>query len=340
MSEPESRFYIISKTGKLDKTDSLTEALAATSKDAYIWLDYTQPTREQLSALIEPLGLHPLSIEDSTDDEQIPKMEDFLTYTFMIFNAFEFVDATLRVHELDFFIGNNFLITVSNRDSKGQSIFKDFERFIELESTKIQQGPSFLLYLLLDKVVDNKFLILEALEEKLDLDEETILTDLVDFSPADLLNTRKDLLIIRKTLFYEREIIGKITRRDSPFFSEKVVMYYRDIYDHLSKYYELTESARDLVTSLMEMYLSMLNNQMAKAANQTNAIMRRLTLITTIFMPLTLLSGIGGMSEFTMITGAENWRIAYFALFGIMFVIAIINWFLLQRLEKKVSNEE
>jgi len=88
----------------------------------------------------------------------------------------------------------------------------------------------------------------------------------------------------------------------------------------------------------MEMYLSMLNNQMSRAANQTNAIVRRLTLITTIFMPLTLLSGIGGMSEYTMITGPENWRIAYLLLFLVFAVIAVINFILLRRLEKKTRD--
>ena len=116
---------------------------------------------------------------------------------------------------------------------------------------------------------------------------------------------------LRKSLFHEREILVKICRKDCPFISEKAIFHYRDIYDHLAKFFELTETYRDIVTSLMEMYLSMLNNLMAKVANETNATVRRLTFITTIFMPLTLLAGIGGMSEWSMMTGPENWQIAY-----------------------------
>jgi magnesium transporter len=97
----------------------------------------------------------------------------------------------------------------------------------------------------------------------------------------------------------------------------------------------LTESYRDMLSSLMEMYLSMLNNQMTKTANATNATVRRLTFITTIFMPLALLSGIGGMSEWSMMTGSQNWRIAYPAFLLAMVVIGFANYRLLKWLEKR-----
>ena len=116
---------------------------------------------------------------------------------------------------------------------------------------------------------------------------------------------RRSLLGLRKSLFYEREILVKISRNDCEWVPEKASVHYRDIFDHLSNFLEMTESHRDNVTSLMELYASMLNNQMARDSNQTNATVRRLTLITTIFMPLTLLAGIFGMSEWTVMTGGE-----------------------------------
>ena len=97
----------------------------------------------------------------------------------------------------------------------------------------------------------------------------------------------------------------------------------------------MTETSRDIVTSLMEMHLSMLNNRMAQTANKTNMTVRRLTFITTIFMPLTLLAGIGGMSEWSMMTKPENWRIAYPVFLLAMVIIGIFNYYLLKRLEKK-----
>jgi magnesium transporter len=143
------------------------------------------------------------------------------------------------------------------------------------------------------------------------------------------------LLNLRKCLFHEREILVKICRKDCPFIQERAIYHYRDIYDHLTKFFEMTESYREVVASLMDMYLSMLNNQMTKVANETNKTVRRLTLITTIFMPLTLLAGIGGMSEWSMMTGPSNWRIAYPAFLLAMVVIGFTNYCLLKWFERK-----
>jgi magnesium transporter len=195
-----------------------------------------------------------------------------------------------------------------------------------------------LLHFILDQIVDRKFTAIEALEDELNKAEEAILADLPKFNPADLLHLRQDLLSVRKCLFHEREILVKICRQDCPFISKKAIFFYRDIYDHLSKFFELTESSRDLVTSLMEMYLSMLNNQMAKVANDTNATVRRLTFITTIFMPLSLLAGIGGMSEWSMMTGPENWKVSYPMFLLAMAVLGIANYILLRWWEKKRGN--
>ena len=140
---------------------------------------------------------------------------------------------------------------------------------------------------------------------------------------------------LRKSLFHEREILIKICRKDCPFIPDKAIFHYRDIHDHLTIFFELTESYRDIVTSLMEMYLSMLNNQMTKAADQTNMAVRRLTFITTIFMPLTLLARIGGMSEWSMMTGSHNWRIAYPAFLLAMVVIGFFSYRLLKWFEKR-----
>jgi magnesium transporter len=209
------------------------------------------------------------------------------------------------------------------------------EHIVEMDIESARHGPAFLMHVILDNVVDQKFLAIEALEDELNAIEEAMLADVSNFNPAEPIRLRRDLLSLRKSLFHEREILVKICRKDCPFISEKAIFHYRDIYDHLAKFFELTESYRDILTSLMEMYLSMLNNQMAKAANDTNATVKRLTFITTIFMPLTLLAGIGGMSEWSMMTGPQNWRIAYPAFLLAMVVIGFIDYYVLKWLDKR-----
>jgi magnesium transporter len=196
------------------------------------------------------------------------------------------------------------------------------------------------MHVILDHIVDHEFVAIELLEDELDRTEETMLADVSRFNPAELIRLRRDLMALRKSIFHEREILTKICRDDCPFVSDNAIFHYRDIYDHLAKLFELAETYRDFITSLTEMYLSLLNNQMTRATQETNATVRRLTLITTIFMPLTLLAGIGGMSEWSMMTGPNNWRIAYPAFLLAMVLLGLVNFFILKRLEKRRRSQE
>jgi magnesium transporter len=198
------------------------------------------------------------------------------------------------------------------------------------------------MHVVLDYVVDEKLQAFESLEDELEEAEDEVLNNPAGFKPIELMRLKKYLVNLRKSLFHEREILVKICRMDCPFIPEKAIFHFRDIYDHLAKFFELTETNREIVTSLMELYTSLLNNQMTKVSNQTNDSVRRLTLIATIFMPLTLIASIGGMSEWTMMTGSENWKIAYPVFLGGMAVVAVLNYVLIRQLERrsKMRNKE
>lgn len=331
----ESHFYTVSPAGQLIRAASATAALSAAEEAGFAWLDFCQPSYEELNALAGPLGLHSLSIEDCLDENQLPKIEDYPENDFMIFNALSYSGKSLAVHEVDLFIGHNFVVTISGRDPANRPVLGDIERAVERDLQSVRLGPAFLLHIVLDQIVDQKFVTVEAIDELLNTSEEAILAEGQTFNPGDLLHLRRDLLTLRKSLFHEREILVKICRKDCLFIGEQAIFVYRDIYDHLARLLEVTETSREIVTSLMEMYLSILNNQMAKAANDTNATVRRLTFITTIFMPLTLLAGIGGMSEWSMMTGPANWRIAYPAFLLAMLALGIGSYFLLRWIEKR-----
>jgi len=328
-------FYHFSKQGKLSHVATADAVLAMAKEGGFVWLHYYQTTKEELSKLIEPFGLHPLAIEDCFDENEIPKIEDYSQNSFILFNTFDYSNRELSIGEIDVFIGDNFLVTVSLSDSENRQALDGIERIVESNLQRAQQGPSDLMHVILDYVVDQKFSAIEALIDELDTLEGAMLDDASNFNPAELIRFRRYLLSLRKSLFHEREILIKICRKDCRFVTEKAIFAYRDIYDHLVGFFELTESYRDIVTSLMEMYLSMLNNQMTKASNETNATVRRLTIITTIFMPLTLLAGIGGMSEWSMMTGPNNWRIAYPAFLLAMVVLGFGNYYLISWLEKR-----
>ncbi len=317
----------------------IQSALTALQGEGYVWFNFIDPTREDLMAMALPLGLHQLAIEDCLDDLQIPKINDYPTNTFLIFNKFYYENNELFIDEINLFIGKKFLVLVSHNMHDSENMLDRLEQMAGLDRQNIMQGPDYLLHMILDNIVDQKFNVIEALQDELDAIEERILKDTVSFNPQELMNLRRNLLSLRKSIIHEREILVKICRKDSPFISEKTIYHFRDIYDHLSKFFEETEISREMISGFMEMYLSLMNNRMARLANKTNRVMRRLTMITTIFMPLTLLSGIGGMSEWSMMTGSANWKIAYPLFLLGMAIIGIINYFLLRKIQSKDFEE-
>jgi len=331
----ELKFYHFTAAGLFYGLGTLVEAIGASKEGGFIWLNYYQPTKEDLTALIDTMGIHPLSIEDCLDEKQVPKIEHFTNNTFIIFNAFSYAEKTLLIDEINLFIGKNFLITVSGHNSETRKPLDNIVGIIENGHAHAKDGPDYLMHIVIDYLVDQKYKAFDDMEDELEEAEEILLSNVEKFQPTQLIRLRKDLLNLRKSLFNEREILVKICRLDCPFITEKVIVHYRDIYDHLAKFFELTETYREIETSLMELYTSLLNNLMTKMSNDTNSSVRRLTLIATIFMPLTLIASIGGMSEWSMMTDPSNWKIAYpLFILGMVF-IGVINYYLIKRLEKK-----
>ncbi|MFZ2339745.1 MAG: magnesium transporter CorA family protein [Bacteroidales bacterium] len=331
-----SEFYHITAGGSLEKISTFAGAVSAMEDDGFVWFNYRKATREDLSELIEPLGLHPLSLEDCTDENQVPKLDEFPNYAFMVFNALRYEEEELMSDEVDLFIGEKFLVTVSGYSEATKYPINRIEAVIERNIAAVRRGPAWLMHIILDYIVDQMAEAVEKAEDDIDRAEEAILSSPATFDPSMLTYLRRNLLGLRKSLFHEREILVKISRNDCEWVPEKASVHYRDIFDHLTNFLEMTESLRDNVTSLMELYASMLNNQMARDSNQTNSTVRRLTLITTIFMPLTLLAGIFGMSEWTVMTGGEaNIRHSYPIFTAIMIVIGLANFLLIRWLEHR-----
>lgn len=331
----EKNFFHITANGKLHKYATLEELLEHSANGGYAWLDYFDPAESDLLPLVEALGVHVLSVEDCLDEQQVPKIEDFPGNTFFLLNGCRYSGGELALEEADFILGKNFLVSVSGHSGGTVKFSERIERIASLDPKGIKHGPDFLLHVLLDHLIDRKFEAIDRLQDEIDAAEERILHDPATFRPEHLILLRRQLLSLRKSLFHEREIMVKVCRRDCAYISEKAIYHFRDVYDHLAKYFEIAEISREMITSLMEMYLSIINNRMAELANKTNATVRRLTVINTVFMPLTLLAGIGGMSEWSMMTGPSHWKIAYPAFLVLMVFVGAANWYVLRWVESR-----
>ena len=334
------RFYHVLPGGALQPKDSAEEAVRTRPDGAYAWLDFRDPGPGDLKPLTELLGVHPLSVEDCLDEAQVPKMDNFEKSTFLLINSYSHRNGVLAIGEIDFIIGSGFLVTVGGRDKAEHWTDDDITAVLRLEAQNLGLGPDFLMHALMNHVIDGKNRAIDSLESEVDDTEASIIGNLSEFRMSRLVHLRKNILIMRKSLFYEREIFIKLCRRDCPFVGEKAVFHFRDSYDHITMYYEETEIYREVILSLTEMYLSMVNNRMSLIANRTNTTVRRLTIITTIFMPLTLLAGIGGMSEWSMMTGPQNWRTSY-PLFGLgMVIIGALTYLVLRYMNAKLARKE
>ena len=335
---PETAFFHVTGEGELRSCASWVEAEAAARDGGYVWVDLQDPSREQLAALAGPLGLHPLSVEDCLDEAGLPKIDDYPGHSFLLVNSFSICEREVFINEVDFFIGARFLVSVSGHVGPGLRFADRLTGAIALGAQNVGRGPDFLLHVLLDSVVDAKCQAIETVQTELDAAEEDIVRDLSGFELGRLTRLRRRLLLLRKSLFHEREVLVRICRRDCPFIGEKSIYDYRDVYDHLTKFFEEVEICREIILGIMEMYLSLVNNRMAAVANRTNVSVRRLTFITTIFMPLSFLAGVGGMSEYSMMTGPGNWRVSYTVFLAAMAAVGAATYVLLRWIEARPSS--
>ncbi len=336
----QSLFYRIDLNKHLISVDSVDQAIEETRDGEFFWLHYIEPESDDLQPLIHPLGLHTLSVEDTIDKNSVPKINVFTETTLVLINLFTYEMKQLRIMEIDLIIGKNFLISVDRLGQDGNPLLADIGEIAEAALAREKTGPAYLMHGILDAVVDRKMIALEAIEEELALAEDTLFERPGEFNPKAMQHIRRSLLLMRKSLYHEREVFTKIDRGDCPLIPLDAIFHFRDLYDHITRYFELSESLRDMETSLMEIDLSLRSNEMSRASNKTNRSVSRLTFISTIFLPLTLLASIGGMSEWSMMTGPENWRISYPLFLLATGIIGFATYRFLKRLANRDENKD
>lgn len=293
------------------------EALLANSGPK--WIDVLQPTEEVLHKLAERYGLHKLAIEDCLHLDQRPKLEEYGNHQFLVLQSFSTPTekwTDLELHELHFFVGHDWLITVH---AKQHMAIEQTHKRLEVDPAgTIGRGVDFVMYLLADALVDRNFPVLDCFNEALEDLEEKIFEAYP--SRALLQQTfelKRALVLVRRVLSPQRDIVGLLSRRGVPQVQEKTAIYFRDVYDHLVRIYEQLEAARDLVGNVVEAYLS-------QVANRTNEVTKQLTLFASIFLPLSFIVGFFGQN-FDILGGITNFEISVVAI--VVLPIAMVLWF-------------
>lgn len=252
-----------------------------------LWLDWQAPQPADLEWLGKTFGFHHLALEDCVHREQRPKVEDYRDHLFVVLHEVERIKGWLVLEEIGFFVGANFVVTVHMTAIR--AVDQHLRFILEGQDRAMLQTAGYLFYALADTVVDDYFPILDDLDERLD---EVEAGALERAAPADMQRIfafKKDLGVLRKETGPMRDVFLLLTSRSYSALPEGVSFYFRDVYDHLVRIYERVDALRDLATGAMDVYLSTVNNRM-------NAIMKQLALISTVFLPLTFLTGVFGMN--------------------------------------------
>jgi magnesium transporter len=257
--------------------------------DARLWVDIQHPIHELIEPLLETrFGFHELATEDSLSINTLPKYDSFPEYDFFIFRT---VDVNLSEHasetyKIAAFLGRNFLVTVHKQPI--HSIDEVSKRLVA-DRRLLQRGPDFLLYNIVDGMVDAHFPLLEQIEEAVDDLQDRIFANAQESHLDELLHLKRDVNVLRRHSLPQRELLNQISRGDAMFVQQPHLIYFRDVYDHMYRISETIDVDRDQMTGTMDAYLSVV-------ANRTNEIMKVLTIFSATMLPLTLIAGIYGMN--------------------------------------------
>jgi magnesium transporter len=267
-------------------------------------------------------GVHPLILEDIMTTQQRPKMEDMGDYIFIVLRMLSLSEKKkeVRSEQVSLILGSNFVI--SFQETEGD-VFDSVRDRIRTGKGRLRKlGPDYLAYALIDSIVDNYFLTLEKLGEKVEFIEEELVSDPGRKTLQEIHILKREMIYLRKSVWPLREVISGLERVESDLIKESTGIFLRDVYDHTIQVIDTVETYRDMLSGMLDMYLSSVSNRM-------NEVMKVLTIIATIFIPLTFIAGVYGMNFRYM--PELGWRWAYFVVLAFMAGIGIFMLILFKR---------
>ena len=234
-------------------------------------------------------GIHSLILEDIMNTGQRPKMEDFEDYIFVVVKMiyYDEKDNEIKAEQVSLLLGSNFVISFQEKEG---DVFNPIgERTREAKGRIRKMKADYLAYALVDTIIDHYFIVLEKLGEKIEGMEEDLVTNPTPETLQDIHILKRELIFLRKSIWPLREVVSRLERGESQLIHESTGIYLRDVYDHTIQVIDTIETFRDMVSGMLDVYLSIVSNRM-------NEVMKVLTIIATIFIPLTFIAGIYGMN--------------------------------------------
>jgi magnesium transporter len=289
----------------------------------FLWVDFVAEPPEICLPILEGFGFHPLSIDDALQETHVPKLDDWGDYLYIVLNYMHVKkdedEWDVSVDELDTFLGENYIVTHHDHPLEAiDSTWKSCDR----DPRTLQDGPDHILYKIADYLVADYMPLIEEIDEGINRIEDQVFERAAPRILERLFALKRVLLAMRRIILPQREVLNKLARDDYKVIDPKDRVFFRDIYDHLVRLHDLNESLRDLVSGALDTYLSVINNRM-------NEIMKTLTIITVLFMPLTFLTGYFGMNFFEPLGNLTWWTTnpVFYVTLATVFILPLSMYF-------------
>ena len=276
-------------------------ASALKNKQGLLWVDMVDETPNACRPILQDVfGFHPLAIDDALQETHVPKVDDWEEYLYLVLHAIDFdkrIGQDMNTLELDVFLGQNYIVTYHEKPILATD--RAWEAY-QRHGRHLSRGADYLLYRIADELIASYMPVVEKMDEAIDSIEDQIFDEPTSDTLEQLFTLKRALLHLRRIITPQREVFNKLARDDYAVIEAEDRVWFRDVYDHLVRMHEINESVRELVSSAVDTYLSAVNNR-------TNEVVRTLTIVTTMFMPISFIAGFFGMNFFQAVTPLESW---------------------------------
>jgi len=318
------KLYAREKDGVLTACDDLgkiSDLIAEPTNT--VWLDALNPDRSEMDFLAGEFGFHPLAIDDYFTPHHRPKVDEYPGYFFIVTHSVSYSADSFEVilAELALFVGQNYIVTLHREP---MPVLERIADTWQRNPMLLTDGPGILLYDILDGLVDSYFPVLDLIDDQLDKVEDEVFRAGPKASAERIFRLKRSLLMLRRIAAPQRDVFNALTRRDQPLLSEHGITYLRDIYDHTLRIVDTIDTYRDILTSALDAYLTVISNQL-------NNVMKTLTVVATVLISMQVISGIYGMNFRYM--PELGWRYGYFGVLGVMAATALGLFYYFKRIK-------
>ncbi len=303
--------------------DSVPECFPFLESEKTTWINVDGLRKTDVETICNHYGIHALITEDILSLGQRPKTDEINGLLFCLLNMLYFDDknAAVETEQISIVLGKNFVI--SFQEDEERDVFNPLRERLKINGSKVrQQNADYLFYSLLDLIVDNYFVVMEKLGEKIEGLEEDIVRNANTRSLAKINSLRKEMIVLKRSIAPVRELVGTVLRSESELIEDRTEKYFKDVYDHIVQATDLAENYRDMMMNLHDLYLSNVNLKM-------NEVMKVMAVVTCLMAPATVIGGIFGMN-FEIIPLAHN-KLGFFIAVGIMLFVPLTMVWIFKR---------